>query len=118
MNQGLRAYLARRHATVATAFCGSDVEGSYVCPGAARLKWTASKALALQQSPDLCLKRPRSNPDKANAEQTSRNNGGCGSYGDPVQERKAAGRLWIGRNNPGVASIPKLAAKLPRRKLL
>jgi len=39
-------------------------------------------------------------------------NDGCGSYGDPVQERKAAGRLWFGHNRPGVASIPKLAAKL------
>jgi len=102
-----------------TAICGSiRREGSYVCPGAARLKWTANKALALQQSPDLCLKKPRSNPDKADAEQTSRNNGGCGSYGDPVQERKAAGRLWFGHNIPGVASIPKLAAKLPGRELL
>jgi len=112
MNQGLRAYLARRHATVATAFCGSDVEGSYVCPGAARLKWTANKALAPEESLDLCLKRPPERSGKADARQTSRNNGGCGSYGDPVQERKAAGRLWFGHNKPGVASIPKLAAKL------
>jgi len=115
MNQGLRAYLARRHATVATAFCGGGVEGSYVCPGAARLKWTATKALAPEESLDLCLKRPRSDPDKADARQMSRNNDGCGSYGDPVQERKAAGRLWFGHNIPGVASIPKLAAKLRGR---
>jgi len=42
----------------------------------------------------------------------SLNNDDCGSYGDPVQERKAAGRLWFGHNIPGVASTPKLAAKL------
>jgi len=31
-------------------YCGSGVEGSYVCPGAARLKWTATKALAPEES--------------------------------------------------------------------
>jgi len=49
--------------------------------------------LAPEESPDLCLKRPPEQSGQADARQTSRNNGDCGSYGDPVQERKAAGRL-------------------------
>jgi len=29
---------------------------------------------------------------------------------------EAAGRLWSGRNRPGVANIPKFAAKIPWRE--
>jgi hypothetical protein len=39
-----------------------------------------------------------------------------GSYGSPVQERKAAGRLCSGHNRTGVASIPQLAVRLPWRE--
>jgi len=52
-----------------------------------RLKWTANKALAPEESLDLCPKRSRSNPESADARQPSRNNDDCGSYGDPVLER-------------------------------
>jgi len=48
---------------------------------------------APEESLGLCLKRPPEQSGQADARQMSRNNDGCGSCGDPVQERKAAGRL-------------------------
>jgi len=56
-----------------------------------RLKWTANKALAPEEPFGLRLKRPRSNPESADARQLSPNNDGCGSYGDPVLEWRRPG---------------------------
>jgi len=79
-----------------TAFCGCIVEKAHtyvqVPRGSnGRLTKRPSKQAVLQKSPDLCLKRSRSNPDKADARQTSRNNDECGSYGDPVLEWRRPG---------------------------
>jgi len=52
---------------------------------------TASKAFAPQKSPNLCLKRRRSNPDQPTLVRPFAQAAVCSSYGDPVLEGRRPG---------------------------
>jgi hypothetical protein len=52
---------------------------------------TANKALAPEESPRLCLKRPQSNLDKPTLARKAAQAAQCSSYGDPVLEWRRPG---------------------------
>lgn len=84
---------------------------------AARLKRTRRKSrpsACSQWRVDLSLKRPRSNPDKADAARISRDRIFEQLVWGPGAGVVAAGRLWSGHNRSGVASIPQSCRQVAR----
>jgi hypothetical protein len=67
---------------------------------------TASKAFAPQKSPNLCLKRRRSNPDQPTLKDYLRKQVVRRLVWGPGAGGKAAGRLCFSHNETGVASLP------------
>jgi hypothetical protein len=70
---------------------------------------TTNKVLAPQESPRLCLKRPQSNLDQPTLVKKVAQATDCGSYGDPVLERRRPGGsdlAIIGQGSQADLSLP------------
>jgi len=116
--QGLRTY--QRLASRATS-AKSNVERlvRYV-QDAVRLKRTRRKSrpsACSQWRVDLSLKRPRSDPDKADAARTIREiEFSSSSCGDPVLEWRRPGGSGLAITDQGSQAYLSLAAKIPWRE--
>jgi len=91
--------------------------GSYACPGAARLKWADRQCRirpALQDRSNMRLKRPRSNPDKANAPWAADLSvSQDGSYEVPVLEWRRPGGSGLAKTDQGLQAYLSLPPRCP-----